>query len=63
MSGLLKTLSNWKNRAGPIAKALVCHRAIYAGLALCHGSGCFLTEKPELYGPMALFYTVLALRG
>ncbi|MDP2801162.1 MAG: hypothetical protein Q8O26_04685 [Phreatobacter sp.] len=45
------------------AKAFYCHRAIYAGLACCHGSGCFLTEKPELYGPMAVLYAVLALKG
>lgn len=42
---------------------LTCHRAIYTGLAACHGSGYFITQKPELYGPMALLYVILALRG
>jgi hypothetical protein len=46
-----------------LAKALYCHRALYAGFALCHGSGCFLTGKPELYGPMAVLYAVLAVKG
>lgn len=39
------------------------HRAVYAGLAISHGSGCIITEKPELYGPMALLYSLLALKG
>lgn len=42
---------------------LLCHRAIYTGLSVCHGSGCIITEKPELYGPMAVLYAILALRG
>jgi hypothetical protein len=42
---------------------LFCHRALYAGLAGCHGAACWLTDKPELYGPMALLYAILALRG
>ena len=42
---------------------LTCHRAVYAGLAACHGSGCVVTQKPELYGPMALLYLVLVFRG
>jgi len=42
---------------------LLHHRAIYAGLSACHGWGCLLTGKPELYGPMAVLYAILALRG
>ena len=45
------------------ANLLFCHRVIYAGLSVCHGSGCVITEKPELYGPMAVLYALLALRG
>ncbi|MEM0908603.1 MAG: hypothetical protein AAGJ94_14640 [Pseudomonadota bacterium] len=41
----------------------VCHRAIYGALSACHGSGCVITDKPELYAPMALLYAVLAVRG
>jgi hypothetical protein len=39
------------------------HRVIYAGLSGCHGAGCWITDKPELYGPIALLYAILALRG
>ncbi len=63
MFELPKTLTNLKIRANRIAGFLLCHRAIYAALACCHGSGCFLTGKPELYGPMALLYMILAIRG
>jgi hypothetical protein len=56
----LKTITSYALR---IAKALVCHRAIYTGLAICHSTGCFLTEKPELYGPMAILYAALAVKG
>ena len=46
-----------------VASLLFCHRMIYLALSLCHGSGCLITEKPELYGPMAALYAILALRG
>ena len=52
-----------KRFAFACGKALYCHRAIYVGLACCHGSGCILTGKPELYGPMAVLYALLALKG
>ena len=42
---------------------LLCHRAIYAGQSACHVSGCLITEMPELYGPVAVLYAILALRG
>lgn len=42
---------------------LLCHRAIYAGMALFHGWGCILADTPELYGPMAILYAILALKG
>lgn len=56
-------LDMMKSLAIRLAKALCCHRAIYAGLACCHGYGCILTDKPELYGPIAFFYAVLSARG
>jgi hypothetical protein len=34
----------------------VASRFSYAALSACHSAGCFLTEKPELYGPIALVY-------
>ena len=39
----------------------VYHRVIYLSLAICHLSGCFITEKPELYGPMAVLYGLLVI--
>ena len=56
----LKHLKTWTMKAFTI---LLHHRAIYAGLSACHGWGCLLTGKPELYGPMAVLYAILALRG
>ncbi|MBT9293289.1 hypothetical protein [Prosthecodimorpha staleyi] len=56
-------LAKVKSHALRIAKGLYGHRALYAGLACCHFSGCFLAGKPELYGPMALLYAVLALKS
>jgi len=40
-----------------------CHRAIYGALAACHGLGSVITDKPELYGPMAMLYAIHAIRG
>ena len=54
---------NLRRRLLAVGRTLVCHRAIYAGLFACHMSGCFIAEKPELYGPMAALYAILALRG
>lgn len=45
-----------------LLQAVYCHRAIYAGLALCHGTECLTTGKTALYGPMALLYLLLALK-
>ena len=56
----LTTLKLWLRM---LYALLVCHRVIYAGLATCHGLGCLITDKPELYGPMAVLYVILALRG
>jgi hypothetical protein len=41
----------------------VFHRMIYAGLSVCHGLACVLTDKPEVYGPMALLYLMLVAKG
>lgn len=60
MNELKNTL---KTNAANLCLALVCHRAIYAGLSVCHGAGCMLTGKPELYGPMAILYAILAVKG
>jgi hypothetical protein len=56
-------LSKLKNCGIRFVNALRSHRAIYTGLAICHGYGCVLTGRPELYGPMALLYALLALKG
>jgi hypothetical protein len=52
-----------ETKLGRFARLCLCHRVIYAGLAVCHSSGCFLTGKPELYGPMAVLYAILAVKG
>ncbi len=38
-------------------------RAIYAGLSFCHVLACVLTDKPHLYGPLALLYLMLCVKG
>lgn len=60
MFELLKKVKSWAQLVGAM---LFCHRAIYAGLSGCHAAACWFTEKPELYGPMAVLYAILALRG
>jgi hypothetical protein len=52
----LKTFARW-------LAILVSHRAIYAALAACHGAASLTTEKPALYGTMAVLYGMLALKG
>jgi hypothetical protein len=47
----------------PLFGVLTCHRAIYTGLAACHGSACLMTDKPGLYALMAALYSILAVRG
>lgn len=60
---MFELTKTWKTKLLSVCAAVFCHRAIYAGLSACHGSGCLITEKPELYGPMAVLYAILALRG
>ncbi len=57
---MLKIAGKWLQTR---AAALLGHRAIYTGLAACHASGCVITDKPELYAPMAILYALLALRA
>ena len=42
---------------------ILSHRWIYALLAILHGAGCFLTQHPEIYGPMAVLYAALAIKA
>lgn len=58
-----KKMTTLKALAAATMNILLCHRAIYGGLALCHALGCLMTGEPELYGPMALLYAILALTG
>ena len=60
---MFELLTTLKMRVLRLFALLFCHRVIYAGLSACHGAGCLITEKPELYGPMAVLYAILALRG
>lgn len=60
---MLELLMKLKSWGALFCALLLCHRTLYAGLAACHGMGCLVTGKPELYGPMALLYALLALRG
>lgn len=52
-----------KARLIRVIKILTCHRAFYAALGLCHVNGCWMTDYPLLYAPMAFLYAGLALRG
>lgn len=60
---MLELLKTWKSRLLTACAFVFCHRAIYAGLSACHWSGVWVTDKPQLYGPMAVLYAILALRG
>lgn len=46
-----------------VVGAMFAHRVLYGALAVCHASGCVVTEKPELYGPMAILYGLLLVRS
>ena len=59
MFELKKTWTEGKS----LLSAVFAHRVLYAALAFCHASGCLVTEKPELYGPMAVLYGILSVRG
>ena len=59
---LTKTLTTLKTAAAAMMDTLLCHRAIYGGLALCHGFECLLAGEPNLYGVMAFLYAILALK-
>lgn len=59
----LKKLMSLSQAIKRILAQLVHDRVIYAGLAVCHAMGCVITDKPQLYGPMAVLYAILALRA
>lgn len=59
----MSELKKQKTVNNALLSALFAHRVLYGALALCHASGCIVTEKPELYGPMAILYGILSLRG
>ncbi|MGZ0189685.1 MAG: hypothetical protein ACKVH0_17055 [Alphaproteobacteria bacterium] len=63
MVELKKRLTILKTTVMHLLPVLPRHRIIYLGLATCHGSGSLITQKPEFYGPMAVLYAILALRG
>jgi len=63
MLKLKSRLENLKTAINQHCERVLCHRVIYAGLSLCHGSGCVITDKPELYAPMAALYAILIWRG
>lgn len=63
MFELLKFLTPPRTLAVKLVQSLFCHRAIYAELAICHGSACLTTGEPALYGTMAVLYAILAVRG
>jgi len=58
-----RRLNSLKAAITSIVRRLLCHRMIYAGLAVCHAFGCVITGKPELYGSMAVLYAILAVLG
>ena len=56
-------LKKLKTIVKSVLGALLAHRVLYAALSLCYASGCVVTEKPELYGPLAFIHGLLTLRG
>jgi len=40
---------------------VLTHRSLHLGLSACHLSAAALTGKPEVYGPMAVLYLLLAV--
>lgn len=56
-------LDQLKDLSARLWATLTCHRAFYAALSLCHANGCWMTDYPLLYAPMAALYAGLALRG
>lgn len=63
ISKMLELLIHMKSMTLRICSIVFCHRAIYSGISAVHGIGCWTTDKPELYGSIAAFYAILALRG
>lgn len=59
MSKLLIKLKTIVQRYYPI---LLSNRTIYAGLTVCHGVAASVTEKPEIYVPMAMLYALKTLK-
>lgn len=56
-------LTNLKKLLLRFCAIISCHRSLYAALSASHGMGCVITNKPELYGPMAALYVILAFKG
>jgi hypothetical protein len=56
-------LNHIRTNAAALWARITTHRALYAGLSMAHAQGCWLTEYPQLYAPMAVLYAVLAWRG
>lgn len=58
MDKLLTYLKRLDDKMCDLFVKFLGHKAVYAGLAGCHGAGIWLTDKPVLYALMAAFYTV-----
>jgi hypothetical protein len=59
---MLECLEKWKWKRW-VMGTLLSHRALYAGLCACHVWAAVVTLKPGAYGPMAVLYLLLAVRG
>lgn len=46
---------------GKRLEAVTSKQAIYFSLSACHGLGCILDGKIEVYGPAMLLYALLTL--
>jgi hypothetical protein len=60
-------MTDFLNKTRTVARktwaVITCHRAFYAGLTLAHLNGCWMTDYPLLYAPMAALYAGLWVRG
>lgn len=52
-----------KRKAVEAAYKVLSHRVIYGGLSACHGMAALITDKPEVYWPIAALYSLLVVRG
>ena len=56
-------LNHIKTTTAALWARITTHSALHGALSIAHAQGCWLTEYPQLYAPMAVLYAVMAWRG